>query len=311
MRNLAIKGHTTRGEEVIEILEMLGGKNIVHLTGAFINRIYFINGNVDVDSYRIDSFNYNFQIFTLEEFLKKYPYKVGDWVQHNGATSCDSVFEVKDMKWEDETVKYIVKQLGCCGYGKEIKIAAEYLQPYKETYIKEGEKKSLLASLIEHFQTTPKDELEKEWNEHKELDEISPTVEEYITFAESFKKQIKYPKNYKECCDILGYKASYDLNNITTHDCVYDYKLQMLYRVLICRGAYWKIAGEQMGLNKPWEPDWESFNESKYCLYITENTVHKGVFYADNRILAFPTEEMRDAFYENFKDLIESCKELL
>jgi hypothetical protein len=28
-------------------------------------------------------------------------------------------------------------------------------------------------------------------------------------------------------------------------------------------------------------------------------------------ILAFPTEEMRDAFYENFKYLIEECKELL
>ena len=27
--------------------------------------------------------------------------------------------------------------------------------------------------------------------------------------------------------------------------------------------------------------------------------------------LAFPTEEMRDAFYENFKELIEECKELL
>ena len=30
-----------------------------------------------------------------------------------------------------------------------------------------------------------------------------------------------------------------------------------------------------------------------------------------NHILSFPTEEMRDAFYENFKDLIELCKEFL
>jgi hypothetical protein len=32
---------------------------------------------------------------------------------------------------------------------------------------------------------------------------------------------------------------------------------------------------------------------------------------ASIKILAFPTEEMRDTFYENFKDLIEQCKELL
>lgn len=29
------------------------------------------------------------------------------------------------------------------------------------------------------------------------------------------------------------------------------------------------------------------------------------------KALAFPTAEMRDTFYENFKDLIEQCKELL
>lgn len=30
MANLAIKGHATRGKEVIEILEMLGGENGYH-----------------------------------------------------------------------------------------------------------------------------------------------------------------------------------------------------------------------------------------------------------------------------------------
>ena len=30
-----------------------------------------------------------------------------------------------------------------------------------------------------------------------------------------------------------------------------------------------------------------------------------------NHLLVFPTEEMRDAFYENFKKEIEECKELL
>jgi hypothetical protein len=31
----------------------------------------------------------------------------------------------------------------------------------------------------------------------------------------------------------------------------------------------------------------------------------------NNHILIFPTPEMRDAFYENFKKEIEECKELL
>jgi hypothetical protein len=52
----------------------------------------------------------------------------------------------------------------------------------------------------------------------------------------------------------------------------------------------------------------DEFNSAIIYLhgFVQENEVrHK------NHILVFPTAEMRDAFYENFKDLIESCKELL
>ena len=66
-----------------------------------------------------------------------------------------------------------------------------------------------------------------------------------------------------------------------------------------------------MGLGKPWGLDW--CNEKiKYCL--VNIPIYGGVCkrqYTDIKcILAFPTEEMRDAFYENFKDLIEKYKEL-
>jgi hypothetical protein len=68
-----------------------------------------------------------------------------------------------------------------------------------------------------------------------------------------------------------------------------------------------------MGLGKPWEPDWLSGRkEEKYCIGTQNNEIwHDFSEYGGNEILAFPTMEMRDAFYENFKDLIESCKELL
>ena len=73
---------------------------------------------------------------------------------------------------------------------------------------------------------------------------------------------------------------------------------------------YWKIAGEQMGLGKPWKPNWNIY-EHKFCLGTDKDKVIEECVTTGNRILAFPTEEMRDAFYENFKELIEKCKELL
>ena len=81
--------------------------------------------------------------------------------------------------------------------------------------------------------------------------------------------------------------------------------------LLICRDAYWKIAGEQMGLGKPWKPDWKNDEQLEYVIICRRNCIVKDTFVAKDVILAFPTPEIRDAFYENFKELIEICKELL
>ena len=66
-----------------------------------------------------------------------------------------------------------------------------------------------------------------------------------------------------------------------------------------------------MGLGKPWKPDWTKADERKYCIVNTEGNITKWVQKTTNKILAFPTEEMRDTFYENFKKDIEKCKDLL
>jgi hypothetical protein len=91
--------------------------------------------------------------------------------------------------------------------------------------------------------------------------------------------------------------------------------IQNFQKLLICRDAYWKIAGEEMGLGKPWEPDYDS-GVDKFGIVYFDNTIMKTCAIARwerhlNKILEFPTKEMRDAFYENFKELINECKELL
>ena len=116
----------------------------------------------------------------------------------------------------------------------------------------------------------------------------------------------EYPKTYCECKDILGLWDIDDTERGYYKTDLID-KLQML---LICRDAYWKIAGDEMGLGKPWEPDWEAYDK-KYAIGMHEDMIYQDTETRNNKILAFPTEEMRDAFYENFKKEIEQCKELL
>lgn len=120
------------------------------------------------------------------------------------------------------------------------------------------------------------------------------------------KKKNRYPKTYKECCKVLDW-------NHRDYDRVgYESELLCKFQVLLlCRDAYWRIAGEEMGLEKPWEPDWRDNYQKKWTINFYQDEINLTNGPNVQFVLAFPTEEMRDTFYENFKELIEICKELL
>lgn len=96
-------------------------------------------------------------------------------------------------------------------------------------------------------------------------------------------------------------------------DVTYGYKkhvLHALQKLLVCRDAYWKLYGEEMGLGEPWEPDFSS-HEEKFSISVFDRRVVYIVNQCDNIILTFPTREMRDVFYDYFEELINECKEFL
>ena len=124
------------------------------------------------------------------------------------------------------------------------------------------------------------------------------------------KKKKEYPKTYEECCA--------ELNNYPLENGVDGYKFELLstfQNLIICRDAYWKIAGEEMGLNRPWKPDYDS-GVNKYGIICLNGVVQESNPTTNwerhlNKVLDFPTAEMRDAFKENFDPDIEICKEFL
>lgn len=116
----------------------------------------------------------------------------------------------------------------------------------------------------------------------------------------------QYPKTYEECCETL---------NVINTEIPYIILSQLgrpingLAKLIVMREAYWKIAGEELNLGKPWKQDYDDS-----CFIIANNGgyIHTYEYHGTNNFtLAFPTEEMRNTFYDNFKDLIEQCKELL
>ena len=160
----------------------------------------------------------------------------------------------------------------------------------------------------------PEKPLANKWDEHSPRD-----VAERLTSFTNPKKE--YPKTYEECCKIMQVARPIiwfdydDVSSISEEGDEYESHIEntlcAFRKLLICRDAYWKLAGEEMGLDGPWEPDWQYDTTHKFIIHTIKDKIHCGVSLIKNHLLAFPTEEMRDAFKENFDPDIEFCKEFL
>lgn len=98
MAILGIKGHATRGKEVIRLLKMLGGENSFNLNGEETTGFYYLctdNNKI----YHCWINNENVIVYNLEDFEEKFRYKVGDkvivWID-----GYRSICNIQNMEWD-------------------------------------------------------------------------------------------------------------------------------------------------------------------------------------------------------------------
>ena len=307
MATLAIRGHETRGKEVIEILEMLGGNNKHSYSADCDSLCFFCGKGNDIIYY--DWVNNccrdkDTTFFTLEDFLENYPYKVGDKVIYE-----DKRREITKMVWEEQTntVAYKLDDKLYCN-------VINNLQPYKEEIMEKRQYEELRMPLDDNDKLATEATIDG--------NKIRPPKNHLIgkitkvnngMLVEFVKKQPEYPKNYKECCKVLGICPNGDIVYAGNWTYGGEYlekhleRIRNFQKILICRDAYWKIAGEQMGLSKSWEPT----TETVYCISRSDNVITSSYRGGKSNIFEFPTAEIRDAFKETFDEDIEFCKELL
>lgn len=292
--NLAIQGHSTLGREVIALLKMLGGKNPYDCNGlGTLCAYHIIDGNIQVVTIE-DLFKSNkYILYSLEGLLAKFPYKVGNSAR---LSRSNVAVVIKAMKWENDEIVY---KLSCDDNGWW---SVNNLKPYREKVTENNVNYCQVGKITAVcFQDTNyEDKVELQLGNNYEIKEENG---KYY----AVKKQPQYPKTYEECCDILQLEHAFELKDLTIDE---EKLTDSFIRLKRCRDAYWKIVGEQMGLGKPWEPNWNT-KELKYIIYYENDELWFNDEISRNTILAFPTEEMRYAFFENFKELIELCKELL
>lgn len=166
---IAIQGHLTRGEEVISILESLGGsKNCWHIAGTQ-ELFYFINEKNEIRAACKDRLPSTYKFYTLEEFEKLFPFKIGDKVIYDYDPYIGTVVDIKF----DDNIPYRVNINGTiCTC--ETKLLNYYkpmdtrnitltLDKAKEWYNKGGELKEIALQAYTKEELNP---LPKSWEEY-------------------------------------------------------------------------------------------------------------------------------------------------
>ena len=283
---IAIRGHKSRGKEVIQILESLGGKNITSFIGVP-DFWYYIDsdGHIRID-YQIVLINAGFKIYTLEEFEKEFPFKVGDKVKHK---EFNDFFEVISFNPES-SYPYEIK--GVCKFNtkshvltkwqpkmKEERFVTLSFKKAKEWYKKGGELREIALRAFSE----------------KELNPLPRSWEEFC---------INYPIKNGECW-VGATDCSCNQNTRIFKNWIPSKKSAEAHLAMIqleqLRNCWW---GD-------WEPNWLEGNVQKYVIQKWRDRISIETTYVTHSFLSFPTYEMAKEFLECFRDLIEKAKDLI
>ena len=271
MRKIAFLGDENRGEEILNILQSLGGENNYKCQCNNKGCFYYIDENHHIISDFIkDNLENDFKVFTIDVFHNIYK---------------EHIESITSYRWDDnlEDIIYISHT------GEENQIKNP-----KQTINK-----------IDFTTENYENEVEIELGNDREIVNENGKIK-------IIKK--KFPTSFQECCNILNIQVGgellydvYDENNDNQYSSHYINELlnglDDFRKLIICRDAYWKMLGD-------WEPNWNDESD-KYTISFKcdEIFLNNTMWYSE--VLAFPTPEIRNEFYEHFKELIEKCKKFL
>ena len=163
---IAIQGHPTRGKEVIQILESLGGKNTEKLEGIY-KTFYYIDDKNEIGDDHKMNFPPTYKLYTLEEFEKEFPFKVGDIVLLKGLNKPYEIIALELYMNKlcyklDNGLHYAPETLTTYEKMKEERNITLTLDKAKEWYNKGGELKEIALQAFSKKELNP---LPRSWEE--------------------------------------------------------------------------------------------------------------------------------------------------
>ena len=282
LRPIAIKGDSERYTEILNLFENMGIKNPYGYKCNGNNYCYYVNEYNHISRGPYLPFSGKFKIFTIDEFKSKNLYKIGDLLYCN---ILNMAVEVVGYKWNGHDVLYELKNNN------------------NAVFTGSGNGLTLLDSVF-------KDIVRNNININESYpDRIEITIPENYEIKQEngkaviVRKKLTLPKTYEDCCEILGIEnITFNITGLTKEENAVEH----LIKLIRCRDAYWKLADN-------WEPEFSSINnkDDKFSILSFNNELYKMGTCHRNAIFSFPTEEMRDTFFENFENELCLIKHLI
>lgn len=180
------------------------------------------------------------------------------------------------------------------------------------------EKIAVMQAFVEGRTIQFRDRKTDEWVDYN-IAYGSELVWDWKLFTYRIKHEL--PKTWEEFCKICpqimkdevciggGSCLSYYNEDDIRHP-IYDRRVLPNKNVAEAMLALCQLIQLRNYYNDGWQPDWND-GTNKYVIVGLNNHIHKTTQYCYSSVLAFRTEELRNEFFNNFKELIETAKELL
>ena len=279
---IAIKGHASRGKEIIQILRSLGATSYnTYDTCSHPEWCWYINKNREITCDPKRSMC-GYKLYTLEEFEKEFPYKIGDKV----TIITNTPYKIVALEYYMGKLSY--KLDNGLNYNPKV------LTPYKEM----KEERNITLTL----------EKAKEWyNKGEELREIALQA-----FTEKELTKTDLPKTWEEFCE--NYPVQSGECWLGSCDEIYKktYDKERIYKNWIPSRKSAEAHLAMIQLEQLRDCYNNSCNDTNRIAIINNNgNIELYVNPPFNCFLTFKNHLLAREFFSNFKEIIEIAKKLI
>lgn len=291
---LAIQGHPTRGKEIIQILRSLGATSYgTYDTCSHPEWYWYINKNREITCDPKRSMC-GYKLYTLEEFEREFPFKIGDKVIIVGLPDFPKI--ITKMVWDCDEILYSFEGLNNNWFGakalkkfemKEERNVTLTLDKAQEWYKKGGELREIALRAFTEKELTNLD-LPKTW---EEFCNTRPTKkgEYYIDNCSDIDSQ---------CESTEGRDIEMDKNVCPSKKSAEAHLAMIQLEQL--RDCYRGLFVTVIGM-----PVWNiNIYDGKPCIF-------QAVWGKNQSFLSFQSKEVAEEYLKNFKPLIEKAGDLI